>query len=242
MKKFALYCYNNGSQGATLLAKMLGCKKIKHEGSKFKPNANKTVINWGSGNCPYNAINVKTTDASNKLTAFKKMFNAGVSVPVFTENKNIAEQYAKGGKTVFARKLLNSHSGKGIVAFKDGDPVPDAPLYVEYIPKKFEFRVHIMKGKVIHVQQKKLKTGHAPHQVRNLDNGYIFAINDIEVPASVITEAGAAVQALGLDFGAVDIVYNEKHQKAYVLEVNTAPGLCDTTAKIYAEAFNELCA
>jgi glutathione synthase/RimK-type ligase-like ATP-grasp enzyme len=240
--KFALYCYNNGSKSATLLAKILGAKKIKHEGSKFKPNANKKVINWGSGNCPFNAVNVKTTDASNKLTAFLKMQAAGVSVPEFCVGKESVLNMLEKGRTVFARKYLNSHSGKGIVSIKEPGDIVDAPLYVEYIPKKFEFRVHIMKGKVIHVQQKKLKTGHAPHQVRNLDNGYVFAINDIEVPPSVITEAGAAVQALGLDFGAVDIVYNEKHQKAYVLEVNTAPGLCDTTAKIYAEAFNELCA
>jgi len=47
----------------------------------------------------------------------------------------------------------------------------------------------------------------------------------------------AAVSALGLDFGAVDIIYNEHENQYYVLEVNTAPGLEGTTVEKYAEAF-----
>jgi glutathione synthase/RimK-type ligase-like ATP-grasp enzyme len=46
-----------------------------------------------------------------------------------------------------------------------------------------------------------------------------------------------AVAALGLDFGGVDVIWNERRQMAYVLEVNTACGLEGQTVNDYAEAF-----
>ena len=52
-------------------------------------------------------------------------------------------------------------------------------------------------------------------------------------------EATKAVAALGLDFGAVDVIYNEKYGRAYVLEVNTAPGLGEGIAIMYARVFME---
>jgi glutathione synthase/RimK-type ligase-like ATP-grasp enzyme len=45
-----------------------------------------------------------------------------------------------------------------------------------------------------------------------------------------------AVAALGLDFGAVDIGWNRSTRRATVYEVNTAPYVEGTTAKMYAEA------
>jgi len=53
-----------------------------------------------------------------------------------------------------------------------------------------------------------------------------------------LDEGLASVMALGLDFGAVDIVYNENDNKAYVLEINTAPGLSGTTLEKYVEVFS----
>jgi glutathione synthase/RimK-type ligase-like ATP-grasp enzyme len=48
------------------------------------------------------------------------------------------------------------------------------------------------------------------------------------------------VEILGLDFGAVDIIWNKKQDRYYVLEVNTAPGLEGETVVRYANAFKEL--
>jgi D-alanine-D-alanine ligase-like ATP-grasp enzyme len=42
-----------------------------------------------------------------------------------------------------------------------------------------------------------------------------------------------------LDFGAVDVIWNEKQQRAYVLEVNTAPGLEGQTVDDYARGIKE---
>ena len=45
-----------------------------------------------------------------------------------------------------------------------------------------------------------------------------------------------AIKVLGLDFGAVDIIYNKQEDKWYVLEVNTAPGIYGTTLDKYVNA------
>ncbi|MNY81884.1 hypothetical protein D3C86_2236870 [compost metagenome] len=49
-----------------------------------------------------------------------------------------------------------------------------------------------------------------------------------------------AVNALGLDFGAADVIWNDHRKQAFVLEVNTAPGLTGTTLEKYAKALKEI--
>jgi glutathione synthase/RimK-type ligase-like ATP-grasp enzyme len=241
--KFYVYPYKKGSKSAKLLADKLDGKVIKREGSNFKENLlKKCVINWGSSGIPYGALNRNAPVAGNKLQSFNLLKQAGVSIPPFTTSKEEASVWS-ATKTVLARTVLTGHSGNGIVIIPTDTvsvAMPNAPLYVQYIPKKAEYRVHVVRGKVIHVQQKKKKEGFESNKIRSHANGYVFAINDIDPPESVLSEAVKAVEALGLDFGAVDVIYNEKQQKAFVLEVNTAPGLCETTANKYAEAFKSL--
>jgi glutathione synthase/RimK-type ligase-like ATP-grasp enzyme len=84
------------------------------------------------------------------------------------------------------------------------------------------------------VQQKRRRNGDAltgdAALIRNAANGWVFAVNDVrftspEIEEKVRSYSVAAVKALGLDFGAVDIIVNKKGTEAYVLEVNTAPGI-----------------
>ena len=44
----------------------------------------------------------------------------------------------------------------------------------------------------------------------------------------------------GLTFGAIDVIWNEHQQKAFVLEINTAPGIEGTTVEKYAAKFRNL--
>ena len=65
--------------------------------------------------------------------------------------------------------------------------------------------------------------------------GWIFCKNNIKHIDSVKKLAIKAVETLGLDFGAVDVLfYNEK---PYILEVNTAPGIEGSTLTNYANTF-----
>lgn len=243
-----IYLYKQGSESGKKLSEALGIKRLKHEGSKYRGGAHKTVINWGSSELPAEVrksrvINSpdKVKNASNKLNFFK-MMPEDIVVP-WTTDFNKAVEWTREGD-VCARTILNGHSAAGLVMMKQGQPdtFVKAPLFTKYVKKSDEFRVHVLNGKVIDVQRKALNREllgerEADWQIRNLANGFVYARNDIDVPAGVEAVAVKAVVACGLDFGAVDVIYSKRSEKALVLEVNTAPGLSGTTLEKYTEAF-----
>lgn len=129
-----------------------------------------------------------------------------------------------------ARTNLLGSGGAGIVVLRKGDPVPDAPLYVQYIPKLIEYRVHVFRDKVIFCQQKKrLREAEQTKDeklIRNHDNGWVFCPVDVAtLSEDTKNVAVVTVRNLGLDFGAVDLLLGKRDSLAYALEVNTAPGL-----------------
>lgn len=76
--------------------------------------------------------------------------------------------------------------------------------------------------------------------IKSNTRGYKFvpvAVN--KVAANLIEEAKKAVKALGLAFGAVDCVL-DSDGKAWVLEVNSGPGLEGTAFDAYVTAFKKL--
>src|SRR5690606_25956724 len=107
------------------------------------PEQYRTVINWGNST-PVNGRNllyVLNRPASigvavNKLSAFRKMQGAGVPIPTFSTDKPTTRK----GEIWLARASLTGSGGDGITPIRFGDAVPDAPLYVKYIPKKVEMR------------------------------------------------------------------------------------------------------
>lgn len=261
-----LYPYKNGSQGAKELANALGIKQIKKEGSKFKGSGDKLVINWGNSmstqevdKCAVLNKPASVAICSNKLSFFRhiyahnaKAFNdvgGGVEticeIPYFTDDINEAKQFINEGLKVVCRTVLNGHSGEGIVIAETAEQLVNAPLYVEYRPKKTEYRVHIFAGKVVDVQRKardhSVPEDKVNWQVRNHQFGFVFVRDEKpeEIPVKVLTNAVQAVNIVGLDFGAVDVIYNEKYNKATVLEVNTAPGLTGITLEGYTKRLKE---
>lgn len=241
MNKVRIYPYKQGSKSAKGLAEALGGKVLKHVGSKFVPRAGDVVINWGASNFgnfkPATTLNASTSVASNKLSAFKEMQGKGVRVPPFKVSKREAGELAF---PVVCRTKLTGHSGEGIVIANNKDELVDAPLYTQYVKKKDEYRVHVLNGKAFFIQRKarKLDVEEPNWQVRNLAGGFVFVeVQPNEVHADVLEQAMAAVPALGLDFGGVDVLWNEAERKAYVLEVNCACGLEERTAAAYRDAF-----
>lgn len=246
-----LYAYNAGSQSAKNLAKGLNILRIKEEGGVLNiPGHN--VINWGASEMkraivPKRVFNVPANVklASNKLLAFDAFAKAEVRTVPFTRYANEALEWLQEGAKVVARTVLNGHSGAGIVICEKAADMVDAALYTKYIGKNAEYRVHVAFGKVIHVQRK-VRNKEIPDeqinwQVRNHANGFIYQIGNIDIPDHVNQQAIQSVKALGLDFGAVDVMQAFAGDKGwYVLEVNTAPGLEGTTLERYIEAFKGL--
>lgn len=239
------------SNGARELANALG---IKQAGRVVRRKYTGTVLNWGCIDLPIrfsSARVINTTQAiaevSNKLVFFKKMKDTKLC-PKFTENEDEANKWIGVGKRVLARRVLSGSGGIGIhIADRDRELV-SAPLYVEYIPKDSEWRVHVFrmdKGPTVVDCQKKARSSDVPDsevnwEVRNLEGGFIYKRHDINPPACVFEVATKCMENLSLHFGAVDIIYNEKKNRAYVLEVNSAPGLEGTTVIKYRDAFKEM--
>lgn len=254
--KTYIYSHNPHSQGAKELANALGVRRIKHGNSKFRGGAGKAIINWGSSNLPDQVaaceriINKPAAirNASNKLKSFELFKEHDVTAPEFFKTKAEAIAYLEGGngRSVVCRTVLQGHSGVGIVIADTVDAVVDAPLYTAYVKKQEEYRYHVFMGKVVDIQRKARKREVPDEQVnwkvRNLDGGFIFAREGVVESEQASQDSLKAIEALGLDFGAVDLIYNARENKYYVLEVNTAPGLAGSTLAGYAERFNEVLA
>lgn len=179
-----------------------------------------------------------TVNPLDKIQQFTRFNTNGISAPRFALSSNDARQIES--KTLFARTIVNGTNGRGIVEFERTDEVyPRAPLYTEYIPKKAEYRFHVFNGEVIDVQQKKKKREFERDRdtrIRNLNNGYIYCRDNVTPPDGSAELAVQAVAALGYRYGAVDLIYNEKRNMCYVLEVNSRPGLMGTTLDKYVSA------
>lgn len=245
----SLFPWKPGSKSAKALATALGIKRIKHKNSKFRGHRGKTVINWGSSYLPdevrwCNVINDVDTVSlmSDKLQGFKRL-NGHCQLPPYTTDPHVAWLWLEEGYHVCARRVLCGHSAKGLVYLTACEDLVPAPLYTKYIKKKDEYRVHVFGEKILDIQQKKriieVRDEDVNWQVRNLANGFTYARENVVAPECVIEEGLKAMAASGLHFGAVDIIYNEHDKKAYVLEINTAPGLMGTTLEKYVEVFKD---
>lgn len=233
---------NRPSNGAQTIRESLGdvCRL-----SRMDPIARqyRYVINWGnSTNFTHNVTCFNAPAAvgraANKLTTFLALREYGVPIPPFFTNHPPVDK-----NIYLARTSLTGSGGEGIVVIRPGDAIPEAPLYVKYIRKTVEFRVHVAFGEVIFAQQKKRKSDNEQTAdqklIRNYDNGWVFCPVEIDaLPASLMQAVVPAVAALGLDFGAVDCVMGRDDGAPYVLEINTAPGLeSPGLIAAYTEAF-----
>ena len=89
---------------------------------------------------------------------------------------------------------------------------------------------------MVEKRKKKSYENERDTQVRNTANGYVFCRDNVSVPDDLRDLAVRAVQSLGRTYGAVDIIWNERQNKSFVLEVNAKPGMVGTTVEKYANA------
>lgn len=226
---------------------------VGSKNTKYKPKDTDIVINWGNSQYPYwdfipTHFNLPSfvNHAVNKLETFLVFQDYNIPTPEWTTEGAVAAEWLDDGFDVVARHNLTGFGANGIELLKgaageeEGDFTTNAPLYVKYKKKKHEYRVHVFNGEVIDVTQKRKRKGvEVDYKIRNYKNGWVYCRDDIVEPSDLRSVSIAAVAALGLDFGAVDVIWNEKENKCYVLEVNTAPGLVGTTLESYANAFAE---
>jgi glutathione synthase/RimK-type ligase-like ATP-grasp enzyme len=248
--KIRLDPYKPRSRSARIMAKHLGVLRTTPHQIR-KHGTFDMIINWGNTQRRFpNAIYINSPEAvahaCDKEASLRIFTQVGVPCPDFTTDKARATEWRGAGLVVVARTLLRANSGRGIILCggEHGGPLPYAPLYTKYVKKAEEYRVHVVAGQVIDVAQKRKRrvvdNDEVNYQVRNACNGWVFCRDGVEPPDPVLDAGRAAVTALGLEFGAVDIGWNVRNEAACVYEVNTAPGVEGSTLDRYKAAFLEL--
>lgn len=246
-KRFVIYSYIKKSKTLVSIQECLDNTIIVRHNEKFKPKDNDVIIFWGTSRHPswyMNSIDnpkillinnpSSISIARNKYKTFKILSNNNVLTPCFTADKSIASSFKR---PFIVREILNGHSGTGIHIIKEGDEILNGKLYVEYIDKEKEYRVHIFNDEAIKISRKIARKSVDFHDefVWCHNNGYYF--NKVRLNEDAINVAKEAISTVGLNFGAVDIV--KKDDKYYVLEINTAPGLQGKSIEVYVESIKK---
>lgn len=247
MKRVIIYPYKLGSRSSNALRDSFERSKCVRPDGNYRPYRNHLIINWGNSNTPdwndnnnsilNNPLSVKS--AINKLTCLTKLKESGVPTVEFTTDYLTAFKWFADNNNVIERHNITGSQGEGIVVAKD-NLNRGVPMYTKFIEKAREYRVHVFNGEVIDIQQKKRRVESEVPQdgvIKNLANGWVFCRDNITPPPENINDVAIrSIEALGLDFGAVDIL--SKDNQVYVLEVNTAVGMEGETLTKYVNAIN----
>lgn len=194
------------------------------------------VIRWGCrrGSGAYGEVlNPRTNiaNASDKFNALQTFERDYVPVPDFTTNRDDIgpTDEAEIQYPVLGRSQSHSQGSDVLLVLQDRDIRVQGTRhhYIDYIPKQSEFRVHVFDGDIVAVHEKMQQSEtdgdeHESH-IWNHESGWVFLNPRHDWPDTDI--AVDAVESLGLDFGAVDMIRDEATGDEFVLEVNTAPTL-----------------
>lgn len=251
-----------------MLAGMHGGRVIGGYPNRFASILRKStpdcVINLGTtGEIKYSGKIVNSRDmvraASNKRAARIAFQEAEVPAPkLYLRGRDVT----KADLPVIGRTSYHN-KGKGFWFCRTLEHVQravdrGATHFLDYVPKTREYRVHTFcKRRAFgegartandYVSVKLVekvwqgKTRPDPKQIqKNHEFGWVFLGHQDrrEEELDVVRYASKqAIAALGLDFGAVDVMYRISDKRPYILEVNSTPSLADdnaNTCEVYAQ-------
>lgn len=217
--------------------------------------SNNIVVRWGNrieailtNAIVYNkAKNIEL--ATNKFLARKTMLENGVSCPILyyptIDNLDLLKY------PVIARPYYHA-KGKNFIVLNDKIELRnfidtnknslDSWYYSEFIDKIKEFRIHVAHGRILNYLEKP-NPNNGNLAWNRAQNGQAFSnVKWSDYNNIICYESIKAINSLGLDFGGVDIMLDNKG-RAYVLEVNTAATLASSEYSMerYAMYFDWLC-
>lgn len=192
-------------------------------------------VNWGRASAN-TTLNPNISNSTNKRVMRELFREHGVPMPQLLPAHNHSgygnpvvgrpDQHSKG------RGLWICNNQADIERAKNGTRRKAAAThFMEYVESDREYRVHIFKGKSIRISEKRFTD--------ETKKEYITA-KPGEINLKIVRDAAKlAVSAIGLDFGAVDILARgeDHNDQVFVLEVNAAPGLGGTMPALYSRVF-----
>lgn len=270
LRDLIIYC-DRPSDTARNLANRLSARRLFGSTTRRLRNlAGTLLVNYGTSHSPTWKLGEKSIvlnppekilNAISKVKAHERFQNVSVPTLEQTTDRDVAAKWVQEGSGVLCRRDGLS-GGRGITYVPKGssDPLPESDFYTKYFPKTHEYRAHVFRGRLIDLTQKRLKNGQAKDEtasavariVRSLDNGWVHAHENVDLPVGrrdrLEQAAVSAVAALGLDFGAVDILLyvpdkglRKGSDVMAVAEVNSAPGLGnEVTLRAYEESIRQL--
>lgn len=220
-----------------LVSKLLGSKSLKQLSISLSNAFGYRV--WISKVPKQNRKNLfYGTDDCCKIKQYRWFQEQGLPGLTYTTTQTEAQNWANE-TCIIARKTTRGSQGQGIVIVEKGGQVPEAPVYTKYKKKKREFRVHVFKGQIVQILEKKKRKDWADvreTKIRNLANGYVFCSENVAEPAGLRELAIKASAVTKSDFAGVDIGYNEKHNELFIIEVNSCPGIQGNNIHLYTQA------
>jgi hypothetical protein len=234
------------------IKKALNGLLILKEGSRYQYADGDIIINWGCSEVPSrypislnqpNAVSV----CCSKIRSYKAFAAHGVPTCEWTTQAVVARSWFNTGHPVYARSRDSGAQGQGISVIQPGtswdDQIANAlaagdiRFFTKRIDNEREFRVYVVGDSTTSVLEKRRRTGTSPSEFVRFHDDWIFARSlRGPVPDELLNVSKAAIKALGLDFGGVDIVLDSRN-KPVVLEVNSAPGLA-TPSNSFETAYN----
>ena len=163
-------------------------------------------------------------------TSVREEVLSGMHLPCICRTRR--HQAGSGFKMAYTTKELFDAIREGYYYFSE-----------EYKKEK-EYRVHVAHGKVLVMQEKTpINESSRSNIIWNHAGGeFVFMpVAWSSMPIEVSRVAIDSVKAVGLDFGAVDVLYSDSEDdRAVVCEINTSPALADYTLGKYQKYFNWL--
>lgn len=171
----------------------------------------------------FSRSNIVYRDGVRDLAALLTRFHGALSAPI--------PMVTVSNPTIWLPRLRNHVGGTDLM-----NP-PSAPdFFVKKEDIRQEYRIHSFQGRSLRAGVKRPRDGQQAHDwIRSWDGGWRIVYDGVTSRQRHRDLAHSAVEALNLDFGAVDI--GEKADGSLlVLEVNRAPGLEGGTIDAYVRA------
>jgi hypothetical protein len=257
LAKIHIYCPRR-SDSAMTLVHALEAKRLRRfdgenfwdKGKRVKTEDGDAIICWGTHLPELDGLKVLNSmdKRLDKYDQAVKLGQSGVSTVRVFDPKNVNDipTFIKAGY------LFRSKSHVGGSDLLGLERNPQLGFFTEKVDFAEEVRIHSFAERSIRAGKKIPRDGFTavtkavdwrPNAgllhpwVRSYDGGWKISYDGFKSTDAMRAIAHAAVKALGLTFGAVDIGIT-KDNRLVVLEVNTAPGIEGGTLHSYVRAIN----